>query len=117
MSLIVGQRMVRADDGMRGVVELIAVPGFEHETERRIVYTDRGERRIAGKRETWNREVDPPRKLRAEEIQQVAVAADTALRAIDRNEPDRWWRRDARPDPWHDPGLRAVISDYLSKRG
>lgn len=117
MSLVVGQRMVRTDDGMRGVVELTAMPGFEQYEELRIVYVDRGERRIAGKREVWQTEPEPPRKLLEEEIQRVAGAADLALRWLDRNEPLQWWKCGGIPSSWHDPELRRVISEYLRSRG
>lgn len=113
-----GQRMVRADDGMRGVVELVAMPGFEQHQELRIVYTDRGEQRIAGKRELWHEEVVPPRKLLDEEITAVASIADRLLRAIEKNEPSKWWEwsHDARTSPPHDPELIALIRSYLEKR-
>lgn len=112
-----GQRMVRADDGMRGTVELVAMPGFEQHQELRIVYTDRGEQRIAGKRELWEPVTSPPRNLRAEEIALVAHAADARLRAIDNHEAYRWWddvHLSARVP--HDPELVRVITEYLEKR-
>lgn len=110
-----GDQMVRVDDGMRGVVELVEVPGAPGYAETRIVYIDRGERMIAGKREKWEPAVMPPRKLRAEEIEAVALAADKKLRAIDRNEPDKWW--DAKVlHIAHDPELHRLITEYLSKR-
>jgi hypothetical protein len=112
-----GQRMVRADDGMRGVVEPVAMPGFEQYTELRVVYYDRGERRVAGKREVWAEEDTPSRKLRSEEILNVASFADHFLRCIDRNEPLKWWEwgTDKR-GPYHDPVLVDLIIDHLSKR-
>lgn len=117
MSLVVGQRMVRADDGMRGVVELVAMPGFEQYEELRIVYIDRGEKRLAGKREVWNVDAPPPRTLREEEIQLVAAAADMALRSVDRNEPLAWWKFGSVPNAFHDPELVALITEHLRKRG
>jgi hypothetical protein len=112
--------MIRTDDGMRGTVELVQVPGFVSEFERRVVYLDRGEKRVAGKREVWEAEKDPPRRLRDEEIQRVAVAADRALRALDKNEPARWWQIDARlgvgADEQHDHELVTLITDHLRKR-
>lgn len=117
MSPVVGQRMVRTDDGMKGTVELVQVPGFENETEKRVVYIDRGEKRVAGKREAWEPEKDPPRRLRDEEIQRVAFAADRALRAIDRNEAMRWWQSNPlHPAEQHDHALVTLITDYLRKR-
>lgn len=109
--------MIRTDDGMRGRVELVEVPGFENQFERRIVYVDRGEKRIAGKREVWEVEKEPPKKLREEEMLRVAGAADLALRAIDRNEAGQWWRFGGIPTDWHDPELKALILGYLEKRG
>lgn len=117
MSLVVGQRMVRTDDGMRGVVELTAMPGFEQYEELRIVYFDRGEKRIAGKREVWEAEKEPSRKLRVAEIVQVAWYADRALQAIDRNQPFHFWQAPNGDHVPHDPGLVDVITDYLNKRG
>lgn len=108
--------MVRTDDGMRGVVELVSMPGFEQYEELRIVYTDRGEKRIAGKREVWEVEKAPSRKLLAEEIGLVAFAADQQLRALDSNSPFRWWEM-SKPKTLHDPGLVDLITEYLQKRG
>jgi hypothetical protein len=117
VSPLVGQRMVRTDDGMRGTVELVQVPGFVSEFERRVVYIDRGEKRVAGKREVWEAEKDPPRRLRDEEMMRVAFAADRALRSLDKNEPDRWWRRDnVAFDEQYDPELVSVILRYLVQR-
>lgn len=112
--------MVRTDDGMRGVVELVSMPGFEQYEELRIVYTDRGEKRIAGKREVWEPEKDPPRKLREEEIMRVAEGADNLLRWIDKNETPKWWQFGIGPgmkEPQHDPELVKLIIDHLRKRG
>lgn len=106
--------MVRVDDGMKGTVELIKLPGYELE-ELRVVYFDRGEKRIAQKRESWTAAVDPPRKLRPEEIQAVAMAADRQLRALDANEPVRWWSPAS--DRVHDGGLVKAIAEYLLQRG
>ena len=118
MTLEVGQRMVRTDDGMRGTVELVAMPGFEDQyDEVRIVYYDRGEKRFAGKRETWEPVKAPSKRLRLEEVLRVAWAADQALRSIDLNEPDRWWRRDKTPEHVHDTALVEVITSYLMTRG
>lgn len=118
MSLVVGQRMVRTDDGMRGVVELVTVPGYDLE-EKRIVYFDRGESRLAGKREVWEVEKTPPRKLRTEERLKVAVAADRMLLALERNEPHKWWDWNSLTSirDLHDPELVRLIDDYLAKRG
>lgn len=106
--------MVRTDDGMRGVVELVEMPGFEQYEELRIVYVDRGEKRIAGKREVWEVEKAPSRKLRNEEVLLVAQAADRMLRAIDRNELHRWW--ESAPNFVHDQELFDLVAYYLQKR-
>lgn len=119
MSLTAGQQMVRVDDGMRGQVELVAMPGLldrQEYRELRVVYFDRGEKRIAGKREVWEPVAAPPKKLRPEEIQRVAMAADRQLRVLDMNEPLMWW---AAPqlERVHDGGLVKVIAEYLLARG
>jgi hypothetical protein len=117
VSLTAGQKMVRVDDGMKGVVELTAMPGFDQHEELRIVYQDRGEKRIAGKREKWEPEREPPRKLLPEEIRRIAYAADRALRAADRHEPSKWWMMDtASSDEAHDPEFVKLITEYLQKR-
>jgi hypothetical protein len=113
--LSAGQRMVRVDDGMKGQVELVAMPGFEQYEELRIVYMDRGEKRIAGKRESWQPVTEPPKKLRPEEIQMVAMAADRQLRALDENAPLMWWAPQL--ERVHDGGLVKVIAEYLLARG
>lgn len=115
MSLVVGQRMVRQDDGMRGVVELVDVTASGNYQEPRVVYMDRGEKRIAPKKEKWEVEAPPPRKLRTEEIHYIAHHADRVLAAIDDNAPIKWWE-DVRPQHAHDKVLFNLICDYLSKR-
>lgn len=116
--LTVGQQMVRVEDGMKGQVELVTMPGYEHLEEPRVVYMDRGEKRVAGKREAWEPVTAPPRKLRAEEILTIATFTDQLLRSIDRNEPSKWWEWGyKREEPYHDIGLATLIIDYLEKRG
>lgn len=104
-----GERMVRVDDGMRGVVELV-------EGEHRIVYVDRGERLIAPKREKWAAEETRRPPMRPEEIREVAISADRVLRALDRHEPSRWWEPVRLDAPVYDQGLVQVITDYLENR-
>lgn len=118
MSLVAGQRMIRTDDGMRGVVELVTIPGYELQ-ELRITYTDRGEKRIAGKRETWSVDHGLPRKLDPSEQVRVALCADNLLRAFDKNEPAKWWLGFDSPHPGgpHDPELVSLIVRHLQKRG
>ena len=115
--LVAGQQMVRVDDGMRGTVQLVAVPGYELQ-ELRVVYVDRGEKRTAGKREAWEPVTAPPKKLRADEILTVATFTDQLLRSIDKNEPTKWWEWGyRREEPYHDLGLATLIIEYLEKRG
>ncbi len=112
-----GQKMIRADDGMRGVVEQVSMPGFEQYTELRVVYYDRGERRIAGKREVWHEEPVPSRKLRPEEILAVARVADEALRTFSLNEPAKWWEwGQTRGGEPYDLELVELIIGHLQKR-
>ncbi len=110
--------MVRTDDGMKGVVELVTLPGYELQ-ELRITYVDRGEKRIAGKRETWTAEKAPPRKLRDEEMLSVATIADRLLMSFDLNEPAKWWQwgTESNDGPHHDPELVSLIIGHLVKRG
>lgn len=115
--LTAGQRMVRTDDGMKGVAELVAMPGFEQYEELRIVYTDRGEKRIAGKREVWEPVIPPAKKLRTEEMQFVACWCDAVLEAIEKNEPFKFWESVKLDRARHDPVLVQLIIDHLEKRG
>ena len=59
--LTVGARMVRQDDGMRGVVELVTISVDGKYAEPRVVYVDRGEKRIAPKKERWEPVAPPPK--------------------------------------------------------
>jgi hypothetical protein len=112
-----GEPMVRVDDGMRGVVERVEMPQAPGYSELRIVYTDRGEKRIAGKREKWESVVAPPKKLRFEEIALVAAAADARLRSLDKHEAYRWWDRVVSDqNAPHDPELCRLITEHLEKR-
>lgn len=107
--LVLGSKMIREDDGQRGEVALI-------EGERRIVYEDRGEQRVAPKKERWFASQDPTQKLRATEIIEVALFADRALRSIDNHVPHRYWEKPALADGIHDQGLFDLITGYLQKR-
>lgn len=104
-----GQRMLRLDDGQRGIVA-------QNGPELRIVYVDRGEERLAGKAEKWAPDELGPMPLRAEEKLLVAHHADRALRAIDRHEPHKTWEALDTGAPFHDLGLANVILAYLSDR-
>lgn len=107
MSLVLGARMIRRDDGTRGTVALV-------EGERRVVYYDRGEQRIAPKKEVWDPEVTSERlPLRPEEMLEIAHEADRALRAIELHEPKRWWEPRG---PVHDQGLIEAVVAYLRSR-
>lgn len=109
-----GQRMLRLDDGMRGTVELTEMPGGE--TEKRIVYLDRGEKRIASRKERWVDAEPPPVSLRAEEKFLVALWADKALRAYEKNEPLQSWNPPKLSDEPYDNELVVAILSYLTAR-
>lgn len=110
-----GQRLVRLEDGMVGTVELVQMPGAV-EGERRIVFYDRGERRIANKSERWVSAEPPPVPLRAEEKFLIALHADKALRAYERNEPLKVWEKPKLSDEPYDSELVVAILAYLSER-
>lgn len=116
MTLILGAPMVRVEDGMKGVVEMTSPPGLERYVEARIVYFDRGERRVASKLEKWETEQTPGSKMRTEEMLLVAYAADRQLEALDKHQPDRNWEPIASRRTIHELGLVQVILDYLRKR-
>jgi hypothetical protein len=104
-----GQRMVRLDDGMRGVVAL-------NGPDLRVVYVDRGEERVAPKTEKWAPDEIKPGPLLQAEIHVIALYADRALRAYERNEPHRFWETPKMSDEPYDSGLVRVIADYLGSR-
>ena len=110
-----GSRMLRLDDGMRGTVEMVTIPGVDL-PEKRIIYEDRGEQRIASKVEKWISAEPPPQPLRAEEKFLVAMYADRALGAIEKNEPHRVWEKPKLSDEPHDNELVMAILAYLSQR-
>ena len=105
-----GRQMVRVDDGQRGVVEL-----DEHGSAR-IAYVDRGEKRVAGRREVWVDADPPPAPLRAEEKLEIALHADRALRAVEKHEPLKFWEKVRMSDEPYDSGLVMAILAYLSER-
>lgn len=104
-----GERMVRLDDGQRGVVA-------QNGPELRIVYLDRGDERIASKNEKWVLDELKPGPLRAEEKVLVALYADRALRAIERHEPHKTWEKPSLDAEAYDRGLIHAIVGYLSDR-
>ena len=116
MSLVIGTPMVRVEDGMRGVVEMTSPPGLDRYVEARIVYFDRGERRVASKLEKWETEQTPGAKMRTEEMLLVAYAADRQLEALDKHQPDRNWEPIASRRTIHELGLVQHILDYLRQR-
>lgn len=107
--------MVRLDDGMRGTVEIVTIPGVDL-PDKRIVFEDRGEKRIASKTEKWVSAEPPPMPLRAEEKFLVAMWADGALRAIEKNEPHKTWEKPRLSDEPYDSELVLAILSYLSQR-
>lgn len=107
--LVFGQRMIRLDDGTRGTVG-------RNGPELRIMYLDRGEERLASKSELWKRDVIEPGPLREEEQVLVALHADRALRAYERNEPLKSWEQVQASTKPYDEGLFDVIIGYLMNR-
>lgn len=107
MSLVVGQTMLRVDDGTKGTVVMAEGDIL------RIAYLDRGEERFAGKGEKWEPVRPPPRKLLREEMEAIALRADAALWAAEKNLPNKWWMT---PSVAHDQGLIDAIVAYLEKR-
>lgn len=105
-----GQRMVRLDDGMKGVVA-------QNGPELRIMYVDRGEERMALRSERWVPDEIHPGPLREEEKATVAWYADRALEAYEKNQPLKFWEKpDLENNVPYDIGLVEVIRDYLASR-
>ncbi len=107
--------MLRLDDGMVGTVELVLLPGNEV-PEKRVVYMDRGERRIGTRNERWVSAEQQPMPLRAEEKFLIALHADKALRAYEKNEPLKFWQLPKLSDEPYDNELVVAILTYLSNR-
>lgn len=101
--------MVRLDDGTKGTV-------MQQGPELRIVYEDRGEERLALKSEKWVRDELKPGPLREEEQVLVALHADRALRAYERNEPLKSWEQLNAGSAIYDEGLFDIILAYLTNR-
>lgn len=110
-----GQRMMRLEDGAVGSVELVVLPGNET-PEKRIVYIDRGEKRIAPRNEKWVSTEPQPLPLRAEEKFLIAMWADKALRAYEKNEPLKTWEQPKLSDEPYDNELVMAVLAYLSRR-
>jgi hypothetical protein len=107
--LVFGQRMIRLEDGQRGRV-------LQNGPELRIIYVDRGEDRVALKSESWVRDAIEPGPLREVEQVLIALHADRALRAYERNEPLKSWEQVQAGVAPYDEGLFDVIIAYLMKR-
>jgi hypothetical protein len=107
--LLVGQRMIRLEDGQRGVV-------LQNGPELRIMYFDRGEERLALKSENWAVDAIEPGPMREDEQVLVALHADRALRAYERNEPLKTWEQVVASTKPYDQGLFDVIVAYLDAR-
>lgn len=110
-----GDRMVRLEDGMAGVVAMVTPPGYPA-PEQRIVFELHGERLIAGKQEKWVPADPGPLPLREEEKRAVAYTADRVLRSLVKHEPTRWWEPMYLQDDPFDAQLVKVIVDYLGTR-
>jgi len=108
VTLTLGQRMTRLEDGVEGAVRMEG-------GELRIVYSDRGTLMIAGKSEKWIPFDIGRMRLRPEEIAEVAIEADRTLRAIERHEPRSYWLS-LKTSEIYDQGLIDVISAYHGKR-
>lgn len=104
-----GQRMVRLEDGQKGVVA-------QSGPELRILYVDRGEERLASKTEKWAPDEIIPGPLRLEEQWLIARYADRALQAHERHEPLRFWQLPKAADAVYDEGLVMAILKYLGER-
>lgn len=104
-----GQRMVRLDDGMKGVVA-------QNGPELRIMYVDRGEERMALRSERWVPDELNPGPLRAEEKATIAWYADRALEAYEQNKPLKFWEKPNLNSECYDEGLVEVIVGYLTSR-
>ena len=105
--LILGQRMVRTSDGMRGQVVL------EHGVPR-IRYSLMADDVLAPAKEAWVPEEQPRLPLRDEEIDRVAGVADQVLYCMMTHTPWRFW--EAAPAEPHDRGLVEVIRRYLKEK-
>ncbi len=104
----IGTRMVRDGDGMQGVVTC----GSDGVS--RVAYKDRGEWHVAGGKEVWKTDEDPPGRLLDSEKRAVAMAADRVLESIVKHKPDRHWE-EPRKEPF-DAKLVRVVIDYLGTR-
>ncbi len=117
MTLTLGKKMLRVEDGMRGEVRNY---GNQTVAVLRIIYSDRGEDRIAGPKEVWVEDEPPRLPLREQEIQEVAAVADHWLKCIEQHLP-RFaqmapFQIGERIIPPHDAGLVTVIVEYLRGR-
>jgi hypothetical protein len=109
VTLTLGQRMVRLEDGVKGVVG-------QNGPELRIFWEDRGEQLMAAKSEKWEPDTIRSGKMRSEETHLVALYADRALRAVEQHEPLKWWDAPRPSEPIYCAGLVKVIEEYLEHR-
>ena len=107
-ALILGQRMVRTSDGMRGQVVL------EHGVPR-IRYSLMADDVLAPAKEAWVPEEQPRLPLRDEEIDRVAGVADQVLYCMMTHTPWRFWENHGVSEP-KDRGLVEVIRRYLKEK-
>ena len=80
----------------------------------RVAYKDRGEWHVAGGKEVWAKDEDPPCRLLESEKRAVAMAADEVLRSIVLHKPNRFWQEPA-AEPF-DAKLVRVVIEYLGTR-
>lgn len=107
--LVFGQRMVRLDDGQKGVVG-------QDGPDLRILYLDRGEERRALKTERWIPDEIRPGRMRPAERFLIAATCDRALRAYERHEPHKHWETIPLNYQPYDPDLMQLIEGYLATR-
>ena len=104
----IGTRMIREGDGMQGVVTC------GKDGVARVAYKDRGEWHVAGGKEVWSKDEDPPGKLLESEKRAVAMAADQCLKSIVLHKPNRFWEEPG-SEPF-DAMLVRVIIEHLGTR-
>lgn len=108
--LVVDTRMIRVDDGKKGLV-------VEDNGEKVIVYLEHGEPLVAGKREKWIPDEPPRLRLRVEEKLEVALWADRALEAIEKHEPFKTWEKTELSREPYCPELVLSILNFFTLRG
>ncbi len=109
MSLVFGQRMVRLDDGMKGVV-------IQDGPDLRVAYLLHGEQLIAPKSEKWVADELKPGPMQPVERFMVAACADRALRAYECNEPHKYWETIPLTYKPYDAAFMEAVENYLEQR-